>query len=282
VEQILEQILAEVKAGNAKIPLGFGHPPKPRYIYANRSNPPHLWYMWSSNDNAPIQIEHDALTGTIVKLEIEDKDFRGKLDPKVNLTIQADRTYIIQSGLETEFTKGLLQALDMADLSGVTTIAVEAGGTDTVLFCRVYNSEGRSYYNPEWKEARCDTDTLRQLADRIQAKLGHPPSTPEAPPAATAKAKPVVGKPAVKAVEPAVVEDDEITGEWSIEDAPEVDRDTLMTESSKLAKAMGWNGQRAKKFITEEFPGCESRDDLNDDQLLTLVTEWQSLAKVAA
>jgi hypothetical protein len=278
--QLLEEIRDEIKAGNAKTPLGFGHPPKPRYVYANRQYPDALWYFWIGADNKHEPIEHHALTGEIVKLDIETKEFRGKPDPKVNLTVKADRTYIIQAGFDTLFAKGLLYSLasnKMPNFDGLWTIAVEPGETEQVLFCRIYDPvTGESVYAPY-----PDDVDWPAVAAKAQAKLGQPASAPEALPAATPKAKPV-GKPAVKAVEPAAVEDDEITGEWSIEDAPEFDRADLMAESSKLAKAMGWNGQRAKQFITEEFPGCESRDDLNDDQLLALVTEWQSLAKVAA
>jgi hypothetical protein len=152
-EELLQAILEELRADRrAPVTLGFGHPPKPRYIYANRQYSECLWYFWNGADNKHEPIAHHALTGTIEKLEIETKEFRGKADPKVNLTIRADRTYIIQAGFDTLFAKGLLFTL--AKLPSEVfrqpiTIAVEPGETEQVLFCRIYNpSTGNSVYAP--------------------------------------------------------------------------------------------------------------------------------------
>jgi hypothetical protein len=225
--QLLEEIRDEIKAGNVKTPLGFGHPPKPRYIYANRQYPDCLWYFWRGDRNEHESIELHAITGTIVKLDIETKEFRGKPDPKVNLTIKADRTYIIQAGFDTLFAKGLLYSLasnKMQNFDTLWTIAVEPGETEQVLFCRIYDPvTGESVYAPypddvDWPSA----------AAKAQAKLGQATSAPEAPQTAAPKAKPVASKPVAKALEPAVVEEEEshaagIEYEYSIEDDAQIE-----------------------------------------------------------
>jgi hypothetical protein len=152
-EELLQAILEELRADRrAPVTLGFGHPPKPRYIYANRQYPDCLWYFWNGGKNEHEPIAHHAVTGTIEKLEIETKEFRGKPDPKVNLTIRADRTYIIQAGFDTLFAKGLLFTLAKLPSDAFRqpiTIAVEPGETEQVLFCRIYNpSTGNSVYAP--------------------------------------------------------------------------------------------------------------------------------------
>ena len=167
MEAILQQILDEMRL--ARSPLGFGHPPKPRYIYANRQYNDCLWYFWNGAKNEHEPILTNALTGVLEKLEIEQKEFRGKPDCKVNLTVMADRRYIIQAGLETLFSKGLLYTLSKlpagAFLSPIT-IAVEPGETDQVLFCRVYNpATGTAVYAPYpddvvWGEV-CDRATSK-------------------------------------------------------------------------------------------------------------------------
>lgn len=148
--KLLQAILDELRS--QKQQLGFGHPPKSCYIYANRKYSKTLWYFWNSALNEPEPIEFHALTGTIESLEIESKEFRGKTEQKVNLHILAERKYIIQAGSETQFAKGLLYALLHLPPKALTqplTIAVEAGDTELVLFCRVYDpATGQSIYAP--------------------------------------------------------------------------------------------------------------------------------------
>ena len=146
----LQAILQELQA--SKQSLGFGHSPKPRYLYANRQYPDCLWYFWdgAKKEHEPIQFQ--ALTGIVEKLEVEEKEYKGKPEFKANLHIKADRNYVIQSGLETLFAKGLvytLSKLPVASFNKPITIAVEPGDTAMVLFCRVYNPvTGQAVYAP--------------------------------------------------------------------------------------------------------------------------------------
>lgn len=107
--QLLQAILDQLHAANQK--LGFGHPPKPRYIYANRQYSDCLWYFWNGARNEHEPITYHALTGLIERLEIEEKQFRGRPDHKVNLHVLADRAYVLQAGYETQFARGLLYML---------------------------------------------------------------------------------------------------------------------------------------------------------------------------
>jgi hypothetical protein len=154
-DELLKAILDELRAARrstSAIPLGFGYPPKPRYIYANRQYSDCLWYFWNGAKNEHEPIAFQALTGMIEKLEIETKAFRGKPDPKVNLAVRAERSYIIQAGFDTIFAKGLLYTLAKLPVEAFRqpiTIAVEPGETEQVLFCRIYNpSTGNSVYAP--------------------------------------------------------------------------------------------------------------------------------------
>lgn len=168
--ELLMAILDELRATRrapTHIPLGFGHPPKPRYIYANRQYSDCLWYFWNGSKNTHEPITHQALTGIIEKLEIETKEFRGKPDPKVNLSMRADRPYIIQAGFDTLFAKGLLYTLAKLPAEAFRqpiTIAVEPGETEQVLFCRIYNPHtGKSVYAPYPDEVDWATVTQRAI-----------------------------------------------------------------------------------------------------------------------
>ncbi len=68
---LLQEILAQLRISNQS--LGFGHSPKPRYIYANRKYPDTLWYFWNTAKDEHELIEFNALTGMIERLEIEEK-----------------------------------------------------------------------------------------------------------------------------------------------------------------------------------------------------------------
>ena len=140
--ELLTQILAQLKSSSQPSVLGFCDPPKTRYIYANRQYPDCLWYFWNGGKSMHEPIEPHAITGIVDKIDIETKEFRGKPDTKVNIHITADRPYVIQSGLDTLFAKGLLFTLSKLPVEAFRKpimIAVEAGETEQVLFPRVYN-----------------------------------------------------------------------------------------------------------------------------------------------
>lgn len=178
--QILQAILDELRTSKQK--LGFGHLPKARYIYANRQFSDCLWYFWNSAKSEHEPIELNALTGIIERLEIEEKEFRGKPDYKVNLHILADRKYVIQTGLETLFAKGLLYTLSKLPIQAFTqavTIAVEPGDTEQVLFCRIYNpSTGTAVYAPYAENTNWQAVTQRAIA-KIDAAHGRVEQTPQ-------------------------------------------------------------------------------------------------------
>ena len=173
---LLLEILNELKAQRQlqQQPLGFGHPPKARYIYANRQYPDCLWYFWNGGKSVHEPIEHHAITGFIEKLEVEEKEFRGKPDLKVNLHIRADRSYVIQSGQDTLFAKGLLYTLSKLPVEAFKkpiTIAVEAGETEQVLFCKIYNPiTGNAVYAPYPDDAHWETVTKRAI-EKVETRL---------------------------------------------------------------------------------------------------------------
>ena len=67
----LKEILQELQA--SKRQLGFGHSPRPRYIYVNRQYPECVWYFWDGENKRHEPILFNALTGIIEKLETEEK-----------------------------------------------------------------------------------------------------------------------------------------------------------------------------------------------------------------
>ena len=71
---------------------------------------------------------------------------------KINLHIKAEQNYVIESGYETMFSKGLLYAISKLPITAfkqAITIAVEPGEDEKVSFCRIYNPvTGQAIYAP--------------------------------------------------------------------------------------------------------------------------------------
>jgi hypothetical protein len=114
----------------------------------------------------------------VEKLEIEEKEFRGRTEAKVNLTIRADRVYIIQSGFDTHFGRGLLHTLAKLPAEAFRSpimIAVEPGDTDQVLFCRIYNPvSGKSVFAPYPDDADWQAIAKKAIAKIKKVKEGAP------------------------------------------------------------------------------------------------------------
>ncbi|MBG1271153.1 hypothetical protein, partial [Nostoc sp. WHI] len=107
-------------------------------IYCNRHNGS-LWYIMANGE--PSAVAQSALTGYLKELRFEKCERRGKEVHKLLATIQADRLYILESGHDTHFSKGLLTAVSLLtpqQLYSPLTIQPQAGTDESVLFCRVW------------------------------------------------------------------------------------------------------------------------------------------------
>ena len=171
MEEILQRILEQLqKAPAAHQDLGFCNPPKTRYIYANRQYPDCLWYFWDGGKSVYEPIGFNAITGFIEKIEIETKEYKGKPDVKINVHIRADRPYVIQSGQDTLFTKGLLYTFSRLPVDAFKQpimIAVDAGDDEKVLFSRVYNpATGALAFQPYPNDAAWP-DVIARAIDKV-------------------------------------------------------------------------------------------------------------------
>lgn len=110
-------------------------------IYCNRTNGCN-WYTLDSENN-PIPIQEKGLRGYLVDIKFEEVERRQKKCWKLLTTINADRVYLLESGYETHFTKGLLAAIAVlapTQLSEPIVVSPVPGSDETVLFCRVYQN----------------------------------------------------------------------------------------------------------------------------------------------
>ncbi|MEH2299202.1 MAG: hypothetical protein V7K88_09205 [Nostoc sp.] len=123
-----------------EVKLGFGAVPKPQYVFVSKEAD-HCWYMLAE-DEKRIPIYERALTGVITGIEVNKKveNTFGEVI-RTDLNVLADKPYIIRSGSDTYFCKGLLLSLDALtseQLRNPLTISVRPGDSN-VVFCNIYD-----------------------------------------------------------------------------------------------------------------------------------------------
>ncbi|KYC34487.1 hypothetical protein WA1_51580 [Scytonema hofmannii PCC 7110] len=134
-----EELLKRLITALDKPKLGLHNDAGSCKIYCNRQHG-HLWYSLDGDRN-PKPITATALTGYLKELKFEQTERRGKPCHKLLATIAADRVYILESGHDTHFSKGLLVAVALMtpqQLLSPVTIMPAPGDDDSVLFCRVW------------------------------------------------------------------------------------------------------------------------------------------------
>ncbi|MEM9217168.1 MAG: hypothetical protein AAGD25_22835 [Cyanobacteria bacterium P01_F01_bin.150] len=139
-------------------PLGFVQPPRPTWIYANRTQGDR-WY-WRTPTGEYELCPTAALSGRLVKLEFREVTRRQQPVWKLWATLEADRTYIIEAGKDSVFSKSLLSAISVlqpADLNNVVTIEVcPADQNQESMFCNFYLGGDRIYRkwgeDPDWND----------------------------------------------------------------------------------------------------------------------------------
>ena len=175
-EELLKQLVAAIN----KPKLGLHSEAGSCKIYCNRQHGG-LWYKLNGE---PSDIPQTALTGYLKELRFENTERRKKETCKLLITMQADRTYILESGYDTHFSKSLLTAMPAATRSGNATLTPEqlyspitlqpTPGTsdESVLFCRVWVGSElvMASYNEQtnwqeiWEQALAVTKAANEIA----------------------------------------------------------------------------------------------------------------------
>ena len=133
-EQLLQQLISALN----KPRLGLHNDAGICKIYCNRQHGS-LWYKLDNGNPTPITA--NALTGYLRQLRFEKVERRGKEVHKLLTTIEGDKLYVLESGHDSHFSKGLLSAIAILtpdQLHQPITISPQAGDDENVLFARIY------------------------------------------------------------------------------------------------------------------------------------------------
>jgi hypothetical protein len=180
----IAQELRQIKEALAptKQVLGFGPAPKSQiYIFCNRKNGG-VWYTLDS-ESQPVNIEQQALTGHIRKLEFKETVRRGEKSHKLHCYIEADQLYVLEGSAAAHFSKGLLSAiafLTPEQLRQPLTIAPQPSTENAeVLFCNVYQDDKQVFApyddQTDWKRVS------RNAIDVVRAANDEAPAVPVVP-----------------------------------------------------------------------------------------------------
>jgi hypothetical protein len=180
--QAIAQELRQIKEALAptKQVLGFGPAPKSQiYIFCNRKNGG-VWYTLDS-ESQPVNIEQQALTGYIRKLEFKETVRRGEKSHKLHCYFEADQLYVLEGSAAAHFSKGLLSAIAFLtpdQLRQPLTIVPQPSTENAeVLFCNVYLGDKQVFApyddQTDWKlTSRAAIDGVKAANEEAVAELG--------------------------------------------------------------------------------------------------------------
>jgi len=127
---------------NYKVPInmGFGKRPGRVYVFIGAEDgvgeiPEYNWYTLDDH-GGQIPIFDNTLIGYITDIRIKPREYNKKWGYKVDVTVLADRHYVIRSGVDTQFSQGLINSLSMVDsFDKPICINVTRGDQGKVVFC---------------------------------------------------------------------------------------------------------------------------------------------------
>ena len=111
-ERMLHELRRIREALEGAQPLGFGKRTQPVYVFVKHS-PECLWYTRDKHEAQNVPVVERDLTGYLRGVWRFDREYQGTFErvPKLMLLVHADRDIVIQSGLETHFSKSFLAGL---------------------------------------------------------------------------------------------------------------------------------------------------------------------------
>lgn len=166
VEQIVPQIDIPLK-------LGFGNPPGKVYVFVggdvdDETKETYSWYQFNYQAKTRIPIHSSALIGYVKGVRITPKKYKGKWGYKLDLNVVADEDYVIRSGLNTSFSKGIVHSLSLVDdFSKPLAILAVKGDEDKVVFGNLMDVETKKAYIFEGERS----EKLGPLVFELQKKL---------------------------------------------------------------------------------------------------------------
>ncbi|MEH1940273.1 MAG: hypothetical protein V7L01_08675 [Nostoc sp.] len=226
-----------------EVKLGFGAVPKPQYVFVSRESD-HCWYMLAE-DEKRIPIYERALTGVITGIEVNKKveNTFGEVI-RTDLNVLADKPYIIRSGSDTYFCKGLLLSLDILTLEQLLhplTIAVSPGDKK-VVFCNIYDPITYRSVGVSW-DGHKELD-WQALGQKVSLKINKIHNFNQD----KNQSQPEIAD-SIKTVEP---------------------RDVFIAKTDTYLAQLNWTPEQGREYLQQKY-GKRSRLQLTDIEILDFI-----------
>ncbi|HEY9610642.1 hypothetical protein [Allocoleopsis sp.] len=162
------------------VKLGFHAPLTRLYVFIkNEGNA--LWYYL--DDGNKVYIHETAITGVLKHFEVKEANTSFGDDVKADLEIMADRRYVLRSGVDTAFTKGMLMtiaALSDEQLNHPLTLELKPGEKKGNVLVSARDPETfEPIKTGTWGNANWD-ELMNQALSRFGGVVV-PPSPPQRP-----------------------------------------------------------------------------------------------------
>lgn len=154
------------------VKMGLGGSPDPIYLHVSETTDGegevHPWHIWDGKKAIPVKDR--ALTGILSSVRLKlGPEFSGTRPVKIQLRVETgDQPYVIQSGANTTFARGILLALELVEDFSVPLKFVVANGDKKVVFARLHRTPSDERVKIVWDKER----RLFPLVQKLQAKLG--------------------------------------------------------------------------------------------------------------
>lgn len=149
------------------IKFGFGPHPGKIYVFVGADEEGDTWY--TLDNGKPVPIKEPALTGFLTNISVTRREYKGKDNYKLDVTIDCiEEVYVLRSGIDTVFSKGLVGALmQIEDFLEPIIVTASMGDENKVVFCNVYDANSREKYKYETIEG-----SLFPIIQDLQNRLG--------------------------------------------------------------------------------------------------------------
>ncbi|ACC81186.1 hypothetical protein [Nostoc punctiforme] len=222
-----------------EIKLGFCKAPEPIYLYIKSGEMEgngYTWYYYDFDKEKITPEYNTGLCGYLSELRLTSREFKGKENVKLDIVINSNETYIIRTGVETNFAKTFLLAIALVEDLTKPLIIGCAAGEENVVFCRVYDATTKSRVKAEWNPSADWAGIIQDTKARLEGNNA-PPSLVKSQP-------------------------------------PKASRETLLAESDRLIADLNWSASQGKEYLLKNYSKV-GRSLLTDAELLDFVGKLQ-------
>ena len=158
------------------VKLGLGESPDPVFLFVGESldeqGNVYPWHLYDHDAKKPVPVKQRALTGVVTGLRMSLKIFKDKQNVKLDIHMMADKPYVIRTGVDTTFARGVLLAMEMVDDFTDPLTLVVANGGEKVVFGRLHRANSERI-KVAWDKER----KLFPLVNKIQKRLFQEPQS---------------------------------------------------------------------------------------------------------